>query len=57
MNIEEDVAAAFNAGFNAGRSTMREDILNKLDTLEIKSSDTNAVGMKYMAKKVTEETQ
>lgn len=57
MNIEEEVAAAFNAGFAAGRSTMREDILNKLDTLEIKASDTNAVGMKQMAKKVTEETQ
>jgi hypothetical protein len=57
VTSEESIAEAFLAGYNSGRSTMRTDILNKLDTLEIKASDTNAVGMKQMAKKVTEETQ
>jgi hypothetical protein len=53
---EEALAEAFSQGYKTGRSTMRTDILNKLDTLEIRASDTNAVGMKHMAKKVTEET-
>lgn len=57
MTSEEALAEAFREGYKTGRATMRTDILNKLDTLEIKASDTNAVGMKHMAKKVTEETQ
>lgn len=54
---EDALAEAFRQGYETGRATMRTDIFNKLDTLEIKTSHTNAVGMKYMAKKVTEETK
>jgi hypothetical protein len=52
---EEEIAEAFREGYKTGRESMRADILNKLETVEIKPSLTNAVGMKHMAKRITEE--
>ena len=53
--LEDAIAEAFNQGYKAGRESMRTDILDKLETIEIKPSLTNAVGMKYMAKRITQE--
>lgn len=55
MTSEEALAEAFREGYKTGRESMRADILNKLETVEIKPSLTNAVGMKHMAKRITEE--
>lgn len=55
MTSEEALAEAFREGYKTGRESMRADILNKLETIEIKPSLTNAVGMKHMAKRITEE--
>jgi flagellar biosynthesis/type III secretory pathway protein FliH len=52
---EDAIAEAFNEGYKAGRESMRTDIISKLETLEIKPSLTNALGMKYMAKRITQE--
>ena len=57
MTKKSELEDSFNEGFKAGRESMRQDILNRIDQLEIKPSLSNALGMKYMAKKAVEETK
>jgi hypothetical protein len=57
MTKKSELEDSFNEGFKAGRESMRQDIINRIDQLEIKPSLSNALGMKYMAKKAVEETK